>query len=54
MESDAVMNEREIKTTIEIKAELIASILAKGNDVEIRTSGNGIKVVEVKRRVIAR
>ena len=48
------MSEREIKLSIMDKAEIMAKILFKGKDVEIRHDVNGIKVLSVDKKVVAR
>lgn len=47
-------NERQIKMSIIENAELIAKSLAKGKDVELRKSVNGVTVAEVSKKVIAK
>lgn len=44
------------KTRMDIidKAETIANIIAKGKDVELRKTPNGISVCEVSKRVVSR
>ncbi len=44
------------KTRMDIidKAETIANIIAKGKDVELRKTPNGISVCEVSKRVVTR
>lgn len=46
------MTQREIKLLIIEKAELIAELLTKKNDVELRTDANGIKIIAVKKTVV--
>lgn len=48
------MSEREIKLKIIEQAETIAKSIAKGKDVELRKSANGVSVAEVSKKVIAR
>lgn len=48
------MSEREIKIRIEELAEIIAEILCKGKDCEIRKSKDGVTVAEVSKTVKAR
>lgn len=47
------MSERELRLKIEDKAHKIAKILKSGKDCEIRTSPNGIKVISIKKEVVA-
>lgn len=47
-------NERLIKMSIIENAELIAKSLAKGKDVELRKSVNGVSVAEVEKKVVKR
>lgn len=48
------MSEREIKLAIIENAETMAKSLAKGKDLEVRTSKNGISVSEHDKKVIIR
>lgn len=48
------MSEREIKVKIEELAGQIARIIAKGHDVELRKSVNGVSVAEVSKKVVSR
>lgn len=48
------MSERELKLKIIEKAETIAKAIAKGKDVELRKSANGVSVAEITKRVISR
>ena len=44
--------ERQIKMSIIENAELIANSIAKGKDVELRKSVNGVSVAEVEKKVL--
>ena len=46
------MDEKQIVQTLQDKAKDIAKILHKGNDVELRKTKDGVKVVEVSKTVI--
>ena len=46
------MSSREIKLAIIEQAEKMADIISKGNDIEITKTGNGIKIVEEKKKVV--
>lgn len=48
------MSEREIKIRIEELAGIIAEILCKGKDCEIRKSKDGVTVAEVSKKVVVR
>lgn len=48
------MSKEELKTKLTEKAEIIVDALAKGYDVEIRTTANGISVIEISKKVISR
>lgn len=48
------MSERELKMAIIEHAEIMAKSLAKGKDLEVRTSKNGISVSENDKKVIVR
>ena len=48
------MNETQLTDAIRNNAAEIAKSLAKGRDVEIRKTKNGISVAEVKKTVIVR
>lgn len=48
------MTEREYKLKVIDVAEKIAKALAKGRDVEVRRSANGVSVAEVKKEVIVK
>lgn len=46
------MNEREIKLKLEDRLQIIANLLSKGKDVEIRKVRDEVTVAEVKRTVV--
>lgn len=48
------MSEREIKLKIIEKAEDISKIIAKGKDVELRKSVNGVSIAEISKKVVSR
>ena len=48
------MTERELKMRVEESAELVAKILSKGKDVEIRKSHTGISIAEISKKVVRR
>lgn len=48
------MSERELKLKIIEQAETIAKSIAKGKDVELRKSANGVSVAEISKRVVSR
>lgn len=48
------MSEREIKIRIEELAGIIAEILCKGKDCEIRKSKDGVTVAEIGKKVVVR
>lgn len=48
------MNDRELKLLIIEYAEVIAGILVKGKDCEIRRSRDGISIAEVGKKVVIR
>lgn len=47
-------NERQIKIALMDNVEVMAKSLAKGKDLEIRKSVNGVTVAEVDKKVIKR
>lgn len=48
------MSEKEIKLKIEELSSVIAKAIAKGKDVELRKSANGLSVAEVSKKVVVR
>lgn len=46
------MSEREIKLKLEDRLQIIANLLSKGKDVEIRKVRDEVTVAEVKRTVV--
>lgn len=48
------MSQRELKMLIIEKAEQISEVLFKGKDCEIRTSPNGVAVIEVQKKVVSK
>lgn len=48
------MSQRELELLIAEKAGKIAKVLSKGKDCEIRTSPNGIAVIEVQKKVVSK
>lgn len=48
------MSEREIKLAIIENAETMAKSLAKGKDLEVRKSQNGVSIAEVQKKVVSR
>lgn len=48
------MSERELKLKIMELSEVIAKIIAKGHDVELRKSATGVSVAEVSKKVVSR
>lgn len=46
------MSEREIKLKLEDRLQVIANLLSKGKDVEIRKVRDEVTVAEVKRTVV--
>ena len=48
------LGEREIKLKVEELSSVIAKSIAKGKDVELRRSANGVSVAEISKRVVAR
>lgn len=46
------MNEREIRMKLEDRLQVIANLLSKGKDVEIRKVRDEVTVAEVKRTVV--
>lgn len=53
-QEDVSMSQRELKMLITEKAEEIAAVLFKGKDCELRTSPNGISVIEVQKKVVSK
>lgn len=48
------MSEQQIKLKIIEQADTMAKALAKGKDVELRKSANGVSIAEVSKKVVAR
>lgn len=48
------LSECEIKLAIIENAETMAKSLAKGKDLEVRKSQNGVSIAEVQKKVVAR
>lgn len=48
------MNEREIKLSIMDKAGIMAQILAKGKDVELRKDENSVKILSIDKKIVSR
>lgn len=46
------MNEREIRIKLEDRLQIIANLLSKGKDVEIRKVRDEVTVAEIKRTVV--
>lgn len=46
------MSERELKLSVIEKAEVIAKLLCRGKDVEIRKDAGGVKIIEVRKTVM--
>lgn len=49
-----ILNERQIKMQIIEKADVIAKSLARGKDLAIKKSANGVTVEEINRKVISK
>lgn len=47
-------NEKQIRQSLNENIEIMAKSLARGKDLEIRKSQNGVTVAEVDKKVIAR
>lgn len=45
---------RKIKLDIVDKAEIIAKLIAKGADVELRKTASGVSVAEISKKVVSR
>lgn len=48
------MSEHEIKLKIIEQADTIAKAIAKGKDVELRKSANGVSIAEISKKVVSR
>lgn len=48
------MSEREIKLKIVELADTIAKAIARGKDVELRKSANGVSIAEISKKVVSR
>ena len=48
------MSRDELQNKLAEKAEIIVNALAKGHDVEIRTTADGICVIEISKKVISK
>ena len=48
------MSECEIKLKIIEQAETIAKAIARGKDVELRKSANGVSIAEISKKVVSR
>lgn len=48
------MSEHEIKLKIIEQADMIAKAIARGKDVELRKSANGVSVAEISKKVVLR
>lgn len=47
-------NERQIRVALTENIEQMAKSLAKGKDLEIRKSANGVSIAEVSKKVVAK
>ena len=46
------MTEKDLKLQIIEKADVIAKELSKGKDIELKTSGNGLKVLSADKKIL--
>lgn len=49
-----IMSREDLQNKLAEKAEIIVNALARGHDVEIRTTANGISVIEISKKVISK
>ena len=52
--SGVMANEKQIRQSLNENIEIMAKSLAKGKDLEIRKSVNGVTVAEVDKKVVVR